>query len=178
MKPLRTTKPFVRLLTISLFLLTTNIFAQTATKYTGYFCTGATAYDLTSFKYTREYKTESPGVFVTLYKIYSSTEGYYLNIKATHYKTEKKIVVEIDDVTVSKEFGHVSTAEITYDVPSLKMFGRANAMKAYGMDEQGRLPNDLALKFVSNKFESIKIVHVQKDDNMNAMKWYILDEKN
>lgn len=178
MKQFKNVRKKMGLFAFSLFLFTTNIFAQTATKYTGYFCTGTAPNDLTSFKYTREYKTESAGVFVTLYKISSLRDGYYLNIKATHYKTENKIVVDIDDITVNEQFGHISTEEITYDEPTLKTFGRANVFKANGMDPQGRLPNDLGLKFINQKFETIKIVHVKKGGNMNSMKWYILDEKN
>lgn len=170
------TKKIVGLLTISLLLLGTFGFAQTATKYTGYFCTGATGNDLSPFKYTREYKNEGDGVFVTLYKIYSPTNGYYLNIKATHYKSEKRIVVDIDDITV-KQYGHISTQEYSYDEPSLKMFGRQGAFKAQ-FDAQNVLPNELALKFVSGKYENVKVVHIVKDDQMNSTKWYILDEKN
>ena len=175
MKQQITTKKIVGLLIISLILLATNIFSQTTTKSTGYFCTGAN--ELSPFKYTREYKKENDGAFVTLYKIYSPTEGYYLNIKATHYKFEKKIVVSIDDITVSKEFGHISAQEIIYEEPSLKMFGRANVFRAAGMDEQGRLPNDLGLKFADSKFQYIKVVNIVRDNQMNSAKWYVLDEK-
>ncbi len=163
------------ILTIAFTVLTiATAFGQT-TKYTGYFCTGASVDDNSPLKYTREYKQDGD-VFTTLYKIYSPTDGYYLNITATHYKSEKKIVVSIDDITVSKEFGHISTQEITYDEPSMKMFGYANALRANGMDEQGRLPNDLGLKFASIKFQNIKVVHIVKDSS--TLKWYVLDEKN
>lgn len=174
MKQKTITKKTVGLLTILLILLTTNTFSQTTTKFTGYFCTGVN--EFSPFKYTREYKKEGDGVFITLYKIYSSTNGYYLNIKATHYKSEKRIVVDIDDITV-KEFGHISTQEITYDEPSLKMFGRQGAFKAK-FDAQNVLPNELAIKFVSTKYENIKVVNIVKDSQMNSTKWYVLDEKN
>ncbi|OFX25663.1 MAG: hypothetical protein A2033_12465 [Bacteroidetes bacterium GWA2_31_9] len=174
-----TTRKITWFLTISLFLFCTNTFSQT--KYTGYFCTGPN--ELRPFKYTREYKKEGNDVFITLYKIYSETEGYYLNITATHYKSEQKIVVSIDDITV-KSGGHISTSQISASQVDFysngnvnKMFGWAGEFKKM-YDAQDVLPNDFALKFVSTKFENVKVVHIVKDEQLNSTKWYILDEKN
>ncbi len=147
--------------------------ASSQTKYLGAFCTGVDEYKV--LEYTREYK-ESGDTFITFYKIYSSRYGHYLNITATHYKSEKKIVVSIDDITV-KVGGHISTQEITYEEPSLKMFGRQGSFKAR-FDAQNLLPNDLALKFVSKKFENIKVLQIVKDSNLDSMKWYLLDQYN
>lgn len=140
-------------------------------KYTGYFCTGVGKF--APFKYTRKY-TESGDTFITLYKI-SNKYGYYLNIKATHFKSQKKIVVDIDDISV-KIYGHISTQEYVYEEPSLKWFGRQGSFKA-NFDAQNVLPNELALKFISGRFENVKVIHISKDTNMNSTKWYILDEK-
>lgn len=161
------------LLTLSIFLSTLTAFSQTS--YTGYFCTGVN--EFSPIKYTREYKQEGTDKFITVYKISSSRNGYYLNITATHYKSEKKVVVEIYDVTVPNEMGHISTQEVTYDEPSLKIFGRRGSLKA-SIDAQNVLPNEFAVKFVSGKYENVKVVHIAKDTSMNATKWYVLDERN
>ena len=159
------------LLTLILVLTSTNAFLQI--QYTGYFCTGVN--QLSPFKYTREYKQEGSDTFITLYKIYSATNGYYLNITATHYKSEKKIVVNIDDITI-KIGGHISTQEITYNELSLTLFGRPGRFKEM-YDAQNVLPHELALKFVSNKFENVKIANVSRDVHGANLTWYVLDEK-
>jgi len=43
------------------------------------------------------------------------------------------------------------------------------------MDEQGRLPNNLALEFTDSKFENINVVDIIKDEH--SIQWYVLDEK-
>jgi hypothetical protein len=149
-------------------LIFTDAFAQK--KYTGYFCTGVN--ENTPFQYSKEY-IEKKDTFITLYKIYSYNYGYYLNITATHYKTEKKTVVSIDDITV-KTNGHISSQEITYENPSMTPFGIVGYFKAT-VDAQNRLPDQLALKFFSSKFENVNIISVVKDDNLNSLKWYVLD---
>ena len=103
MEHLKITKKIVGILILSLILLVINVFSQTLPKYTGYFISGADGNN-SSFKYTREYLKDDSGNFITLYKIYDPEYGYYLNIMATHYKSEKKIVVDIDDVTVSSDW--------------------------------------------------------------------------
>jgi len=155
-----------------------NAFSQTKTKYKGYFCTGVNKNS--PFTYTREYKKDS-GNFVTLYKISTAQNGYYLDITATHYKAEKKVVVVIDDVyTKGTPFysGPVRTQEIYYDAPALKLFGTQGIVKQ-SMDGQNALPNELALKFTNNKYDYVKVASIAKGvDNLYALKWYVLDEKN
>ncbi|MEX0811101.1 MAG: hypothetical protein WD048_02715 [Chitinophagales bacterium] len=165
------TKTFKGLMTLTLILLMSNAYSQT--KYKGYFCTGVN--EFSPIQYTREYKEEGD-TYTTIYKIYSSRNGYYLNITATHYKSEKRVVVDIDDITV-KVGGHISTQEVSYDEPSMKMFGRQGAFKAQ-FDAQNVLPNEIAVKFVSSKYENVKVVHIAKDTGMNSTKWYVLDEEN
>ncbi|MDP2303662.1 MAG: hypothetical protein Q8N03_14685 [Ignavibacteria bacterium] len=165
-------KIILLLFIVTIFFFNQDIYTQT--KYTGYFCTGLNK--LTSIKYTREY-TQVADTFITTYKIYDPTYGYYLNITATHYKPEKKIVVSLDDVTVSIG-GHINTEEIEYETPSMKIFGRRGSFQSM-FDAQGRLPNDLALKFVSKKFENVKVAHITRgvDYSDGSTSWYILDEK-
>ena len=144
-----------KILTIVFTIMTIATVNGQTTKYTGYFCTGMN--ELSPFKYTREYKQDGDN-YITLYKIYSPTEGYYLNITATHYKSENKIIISIDDITV-KVGGHVSTQELTYEEPSVKIFGWPGMFKET-YDAQNVLPNELALKFVSNKFQNVKVVSI------------------
>jgi len=70
-----------------------------SSKFKGYLCTGDNEYS--PFTYTRDYKQDGDK-YVTLYKIYSIDNGYYLNITATHLKSLKKISISIDDITVAK----------------------------------------------------------------------------
>ena len=141
-------------------------------EFNGFFCTENGEY--LPLTYTRQYEHEGDN-FTTIYKVSQPGNGYFLNIIATHYKSKKKIIINIDDVSVSKELGHISTQEFTYENPSLERFGRPNLLRANGMDEQGRLPNNLALEFTDSKFENINVVDIIKDEH--SIQWYVLDEK-
>ncbi len=143
------------------------------TEFTGSFCTGPNEYSPITF--TREYQ-KSGDNFITLYKISSAENGYYLNITATHIKSQKKITVSVDDITVSTN-GHISSQEFTYDEPSTQAFGYRGAFQEQ-FDAQHQLPFDLALKFTSRDFQYVKIASIVRDDQLGSTKWYILDNKN
>lgn len=167
------------LLTISVMLLSITIgFSQTVVKkkYKGYFCTGINQYS--PFKYDREYKHEADK-FITLYRIYSPTEGYYLNITATHYKSEKKVVLDIDDASVKGKNGHVSSQEIYYlnATKGGEWYAKAGAFKNQ-FDAQNVLPFDFLFRFSNSKEEYVRLKEIVKDDSFNANKWYLLDEEN
>lgn len=164
-------KRFIKFnLVILLILFSINSNAQK--KHTGYFCTGANKFS--EFKYTREY-SEKQDTFITVYKIYNESYGHYLNITATHLKKEKKITVSIDDVTVPN--GHIYTHLLLYKEASMEIMGRMGEFKRT-FDKQNLLPNEIAVYFVSPKFENIKVMHAMKDLGINSTKWYILDEEN
>ncbi len=141
--------------------------------YTGSFCTGPDEYSPITF--TREYQ-KSGDNFITLYKISSTENGYYLNITATHLKSLKKITVGIDDITVNTN-GHISSQEFKYDEPSTEAFGYRGYFQEQ-FDAQQKLPFDLALKFTSREFQYVKIASVVRDNQMGSTKWYLLDNKN
>lgn len=153
-----------------IFLLVVVVSSEAQKRYSGHFVHALDWYQIT---FTREFQ-ENENVFTTIYRISSRENGYYLDVKATHYKNEKKIVVDIDDVTV-KGGVHISTQELTYEVPSTEMFGLKGAFKAQ-FDAQNQLPNKILVQFVSNKFENVKVLEIRKGDQYyNQQKWYRLD---
>ena len=127
----------------------------------------------TPFNYTRVY-SGSGDEFVTTYTIYHPTEGYAsIIITATHFKTEKKVVVKIADAG-GGIFSEINEEETTYETASLSPFGISGAVKALG---GSRVPNQLKLKFASNKFENVKVVHVAGSHEHNDFEFFILDEQ-
>lgn len=166
------TKAIKGLMTISLVLFMTNAYSQT--KYTGY------EYDLNtddyySFKYTREYK-EDGDIYKTIYKIYHPTKGHHaFTVTATHYKSEKKVKVDVEDAG-GGIFAHINDEETTYETPSMEAFGFRGSVGALGGN---RVPNQLMVKFVSNKYENVKVVHINASEpGTSNFYFYVLDEKN
>lgn len=166
------TKAIKGLMTISLVLFMTNAYSQT--KYTGY------EYDLNTddyypFKYTREYKEEGD-TFITIYKIYHPTKGHHaFTVTATHYKSEKKVKVDVEDAG-GGIFAHINDEETTYETPSMEPFGFRGTVGALGGN---RVPNQLMVKFVSNKYENVKVVHINASEpGTSNFYFYVLDEKN
>lgn len=160
------------LMTISFLFIFTSAFTQT--KYTGY------QYVLNddefyAFKYTREYQEEGD-VYKTIYKIYHPTKGYHtITITATHYKSDKKVVVEVEDAN-GGIFASMNKEETTYETPSLDAFGFRGAVGGLGGK---RVPNQLMVKFVSYKYENVKVVHVNgTEPGTSNFIFYVLDEKN
>lgn len=167
------TKILKGLLALTLILFVTNAYSQK--KYTGY------AYmlnsdDYVAIKYKRAY-SGSGDEFVTKYTIYHPTKGYaWVTITATHNRADKTVKISVDD-TNEGIFSHINDEETTYETPSLKAFGFRGSVGAL---EGKRVPNQLLVKFISNKFENVKVVHVlgsEKSDFDNTM-YFVLDEKN
>lgn len=166
------TKSIKGLMTITLVLFMTSAYSQT--KYTGY------EYDLNTddyypFKYTREYKEEGD-IFKTIYKIYHPTKGHHaFTVTATHYKSEKKVKVDVEDAG-GGIFAHINDEETTYETPSMEAFGFRGSVGALGGN---RVPNQLMVKFVSNKYENVKVVHINASEpGTSNFYFYVLDEKN
>jgi len=166
------TKAIKGLMTITLVLFMTCAYSQT--KYTGY------EYDLNTddyypFKYTREYKEEGD-VFKTIYKIYHPTKGHHaFTVTATHYKSEKKVKVDVEDAG-GGIFAHINDEETTYETPSMEAFGYRGTVGALGGN---RVPNQLMVKFVSNKYQNVKVVHINASEpGTSNFYFYVLDEKN
>ena len=145
------------------------------TLYTGY------AYVLSSddyiaIKYNRTYSGSSD-LFVTKYTIYHPTKGYaWMTVTATHDKINKKVDVSIDD-TNEGVFSHINDETTSYENASVEPFGFRGAVGALSGK---RVPNQLEVKFVSNKFENVKVIHVLGSDktDFNNTMYFILDEKN
>ena len=150
-------KQLDRILTLmllsSLFLAAapTNSYGQT--KYTGY------EYDVNTdnyypFKYTREYK-EGGSVYLTIYKIYHPTKGHHVfTITATHNKSVKTVKVDVE-IAGGGMLSHINDEETSYETLSMKPFGFRGTVGKLGGN---RVPNQLMVKFVSNKYENVKVV--------------------
>ena len=166
------TKNLKGILVLTLILFVSNAYSQT--KYTGY------AYvlnsdDYVAVKYTRAY-SGSGNEFVTKYTIYHPTKGYaWITVLATHNIANKTVKISVDD-TNEGIFSHINDEETTYETPSLEAFGFRGSVGALAGK---RVPNQLMVRFVSNKFENVKVVHVlgsEKADFNNTM-YFVLDEK-
>jgi len=167
----------ISILTKTVFTVLLTVFLTSAysqTKYTGYQYV-LNSDDYISFKYTREYKTVGEN-YVTIYKIYHPTKGHHaFTITATHYTADKKVKVDVEDAG-GGIFAHINSEETTYETPSLEPFGFRGSVGALGGK---RVPNQLMVKFVSNKFENVKVVHVNATEpGTNNFYFYVLDEKN
>ena len=160
------------LMPIILTLLLTNVYSQI--KFTGY------QYNLNSdeyisFKYTREYKAVGEN-YSTIYKIYHPTNGHHaFTITATHYKADKKVKVDVEEAG-GGIFAHMNSEETTYNSPSLEPFGFRGSVGALGGK---KVPNQLMVKIVNNKYGNVKVVHVNATEpGTDNFSFYILDEKN
>lgn len=155
------------------FLLGLSSFGQTFYKGVTYVLS---ADDYVSIKYTRTFSGAS-FEFITKYTIYHPTKGYaWMTVTATHNRTDRTVKVSIDD-TNEGIFSHINDEETTYENPSLEPFGFRGDI---GVLLGKRVPNQLMVKFASNKFENLKVVHVlgsEKSDVNNRM-FFILDERN
>jgi hypothetical protein len=105
-----------------------------------------------NFQYTVRTR-EDDGDYKTIYKLYSPITGKHrFTVIASHLKSEKKVIVEVHDeqyllgVMNNKE-------EITYGEPSLNIFGTRGDVAFFDKSA----PNQLAVQFVSNRFEFLRV---------------------
>jgi hypothetical protein len=153
-----------------LLLIIPVIVANAQTRFTGYLYTVQTG-----FKEKFEYSavtTLSDGVYKTVYRIFkpgSSTNRY--TITASHFKDEKKVIVEVKDerYLLSAMNGKEET---TYDTPSLKLFGfRGNLAM---LDRSA--PNQLAVKFISNRFSYVKVSSFLGSYSDNIFQFFVFNQ--
>jgi hypothetical protein len=129
--------------------------------------------NFTSFKYSRTYSTSGDN-FITKYKIYHPIKGtYILTITATHYKDDKKVEVVIEDAN-GGIFSEINKEETTYEAPSMAMFGFRGSVGELGGT---KVPNQLAVKFTSSKFENVKVVSVLGSHENDDFEFFVLDQK-
>lgn len=142
------------------------------TYYTGYQYLLSTG-RYTSFKYTRSYK-ESDDMFTTNYKLYNPETGVYMiSIVGVHLKKDKKIIVKVTAAD-GGIFGDINEETTTYEAPTINPFGFAGSVKQLGGDN---IPNQLKVKFVSNNFENINVMHIAGSHDGGEFEFFVLDEK-
>lgn len=157
------------LIPLIFLLFVGNIYSQT--KYTGYYYS-VNLDDYSSFKYTREYK-ENGNVYETIYKIYHPTKGFHIyTVIAKHIKSEKKIIVRSENAG-GGNFSLLNEEDTTYENPSMEFFG-------YGgiSNFTDNAPNQLMVKFVSDKYENVKVAHLYASKENSDYHFFILDEEN
>ena len=114
--------------------------------------------------------------FVTKYTVYHPSKGYaWRTITATHYKSDKKVKVSVDDINESI-FSHINDEETTYSDASLDSFGLRGGVGALGGK---RVPNQLMVRFANVKYENVILAHVlgSEKSDFNSQAYFILDEK-
>jgi hypothetical protein len=125
------------------------------------------------FKYTRSFSMSADN-FITTYKIYNPHTGdLFQIITATNIVSEKKVVVDVVDANGGM-FAHIHSEETSYQSPSLEPFGFRGSAGAIGGN---RVPNQLMVKFLNNKFQYIKVMNIDAtpSDTDNYFD-YILDK--
>lgn len=164
---------FKGLFTLSLIFFINNVYSQTTLSGFAYLLSSD---DYIAIKYTREYSNSGDN-FVTKYVINHPTKGFpWIKVTATHNKVAKTVNVSVDD-TNEGFFSNINEEKSDYETASLEPFGFRGAVGSLGGK---RVPNQLMIKFVSDKFENVKVVHVlgsRKTDINNAI-YFVLDEKN
>ena len=151
---------------------TTKKATPTQTLMTGYQYLMSTN-NFTSFKYSRTFSTSGDN-FITKYKIYHPTKGtHILTITGTHFKNDKKVEVVTEDAD-GGIFAEINKEETTYETPSLATFGFRGDVGALGGK---KVPNQLAVKFTSTKFETLKVASVLGSHENNDFEFFVLDQQ-
>lgn len=117
---------------------------------------------------------EGEGQYITVYKVYSLSREHIVTIKATHQKDIKKVSVSVVDPN-GGVFSHINTEETDYEEPSMGPFGIRGS---HALLAGGKVPFQLALKFLSDKFENVKVVSVSaKRPGTNEFIYYIFNDE-
>lgn len=107
------------------------------------------------FIYKVSYMIDSEGNYLSKYKILIYGE-YKFDIIAKHIKAKKKIEVEVAGAG-GGILSTISEQSTEYETPSLKLFGFQGAANMLGGK---RVPYQLAVGFLSNKFTYVKVYEV------------------
>jgi hypothetical protein len=106
------------------------------------------------FRYKVSYTVED-GCYITRYKIIIYGD-YKFDIVASHIKDKKLIKVEVAQAG-GGILSTISTQSTEYELPSLKLFGFEGAANQLGGK---KIPYQLAVKFLSNKYIFVKVYEV------------------
>jgi hypothetical protein len=129
----------------------------------------------TGLKETFQYSIStafSNGTFQTIYKLFKpgTTKARY-TITASHFKIDKKMVVEVNDeqyllsVMNGKE-------EVTYDTETLQPFGIRGNMAIFDKSA----PNQLSVQFVSGRFEYVRVINFLGSYSDNIFQFFLFNK--
>ncbi len=154
---------------ICLFTLPSGITKNNGTFFIGYQLNAKTGVSY-KINYTKSYE-EVGLTYTTIYKLFNRVKGTHeMTVTAVHDKNAKKIKVTVNDPS-SGIFGVNHTEEYTYQEPENGLFGIGGAAKTLG---GSKIPNQLSLKFVSNKYENVLVYEVLYSPE--DFEWFILQE--
>ena len=111
------------------------------------------------------------GAFKTVYKIFKpGTRKNRYTIVVSHSKEDKKVTVEVTDEELF--FGSMNGKEETeYELPSLKPFGFQGNMALFIKSA----PSQLAVQFMSSKFEYVKVLNFLGSYSDNIYQFFIFN---
>ncbi len=143
------------LILLSSFLLFSTIAVKAQSKNSGLVYYVSTD-EYTRFKMRRSY-SEVGNIFITTYNIYHPRHGRpWVDVVATHYKDEKKIVVKVD-LAGGGLLSYISKETVTYTAPKKEFFGIRGTVGVLGGK---RIPWQCAVQFISDKFENVNVCHI------------------
>jgi hypothetical protein len=128
--------------------------------------------------YTRAYSKSGKFLYLTTYNIYDRSGTATRNIVAVHDKRRKTIEVTIKDLEHSG-FPVLNVERTGYTSPFMGRFGATGKVGVLANGKPGAAgPGQLTVKFVSKRFDYIKVVHVAgpHEDSRKNLQVIILDE--
>jgi hypothetical protein len=131
-----------------------------------------------SFNYTRNFSTSGKNLFLTTYTVYDASGTAIRNIVAIHNKKSKMVEVTVKDLEHSG-FPVMNVERTQYSAPFMGRFGSTGKVGLMGNTKAGVIgPGQLTVKFVSRKFDYIKVVHISgpHEDARKNLQVYVLDE--
>jgi hypothetical protein len=128
------------------------LYVAAQTKPTGYLYTQQTG-SKAVFQYSITTRFAN-GAFQTIYKLYKqgASKNRY-TITASHFKVDKKIVVEVNDEQYLLSVMN-GREEVEYETETLQPFGIRGDMGI--LDKSA--PSQLAIQFVSSRFEYVRVI--------------------
>lgn len=155
---------------ISILLVFSVLFVSAQGGFVGYLYSLKTG-TKEAFRYSVSTKFDSRA-FQTIYKLSKpGTDKVRYTITASHFKPDKKVVVEVNDeqYLLSSINGN---EEVKYEVEALQPFGiRGNV----GVLDKSA-PNQLAVQFLSSRFEYVRVINFLGSYSNGIFQFFLLSK--